>query len=100
MSKNPKPPSHEDEYFRKLDMERLEDIRRQKALAENVRHCPDHRCEQIALVIETVRAVEIERCPNCGGVWLDQGELEVLTAREEQEENSLGKFFRSLVGNS
>ncbi len=35
-----------------------------------------------AMRVETVGGVEIDRCSNCGGIFLDQGELEVLTHDE------------------
>jgi Zn-finger nucleic acid-binding protein len=40
--------------------------------------------------------IEIDRCTSCNGVWLDAGELELLTAREAQEEKRgwLGRMLR------
>jgi Zn-finger nucleic acid-binding protein len=46
----------------------------------NMRTCVECR---IPLVVEILDGVEIDRCGECGGVWLDQGELEQL--REEFE---------------
>ncbi|MGE0489673.1 MAG: protein kinase [Vulcanimicrobiota bacterium] len=39
------------------------------------------RCVQCSTTLTTVvrRGVEIDRCPECGGVWLDKGELSRLT---------------------
>lgn len=39
--------------------------------------CPD--CA-VTLTAETVNGVQVDRCPDCGGVWLDSGEFEVLAA--------------------
>jgi Zn-finger nucleic acid-binding protein len=36
--------------------------------------CP--RCAEPDLVAKTIETVEFDECPRCGGVWLDQGELE------------------------
>ena len=33
--------------------------------------CPDSELETLM----TTQGVEIERCPRCGGVWLDRGEI-------------------------
>lgn len=38
-------------------------------------NCPDH---QLASIL-TREGVEIDRCPNCQGVWLDRGELFLFT---------------------
>jgi Zn-finger nucleic acid-binding protein len=35
--------------------------------------CP--RCENVGLLIAYKNSVEIDYCPECGGIWLDQGEL-------------------------
>ncbi len=42
--------------------------------------CP--RCEK-ALARETVVGTEVDRCPGCGGVWLDPGEGEAVTRPDE-----------------
>jgi hypothetical protein len=31
-----------------------------------------------AMTLEWYEGIEIDRCPRCGGVWLDKGELEVI----------------------
>ncbi len=42
-------------------------------------NCP--QCEGILVTLEFDR-VEIDHCPECGGVWLDSGELKMLLDRE------------------
>jgi Zn-finger nucleic acid-binding protein len=42
-------------------------------------HCP--KCGQPLYKIE-YKGVTIDRCPGCQGVWLDAGELEVLSQKE------------------
>lgn len=47
------------------------------------RACP--RCEGIKLkrhFFSTKRQVEVDQCPNCGGYWLDAGELEKIRAEK------------------
>ena len=49
------------------------------------RDCP--RCETIKLqrhFFSAKRRVEVDQCPNCGGYWLDAGELESIL-REQAE---------------
>ena len=38
-------------------------------------NCPRCNCE---LAVENYRGIEVDRCPNCGGMWLDYGELDQL----------------------
>ena len=45
--------------------------------------CP--KCETTTLVPGTVSEVHVDRCPDCGGVWLDAGELDQLSSREWTE---------------
>jgi Zn-finger nucleic acid-binding protein len=52
--------------------------------------CP--RCSATqSLKPETYEGVEVDRCPKCQGVWLDEGELQSIVRAEEQ------KFAPSLV---
>jgi uncharacterized protein len=47
------------------------------------RPCP--RCEGIKLkrhFFSAKRQVEVDQCPNCGGYWLDPGELEKIRAEK------------------
>ena len=41
--------------------------------------CPE--CDKQMLILE-FREVEVDFCPSCDGVWLDQGELELLGGEE------------------
>ena len=36
-------------------------------------NCP--KCDNVALKAETYESVEIDRCPQCKGTWLDDGEI-------------------------
>lgn len=91
--------AEENLYFAKRDRELLEKLRGKDeaggaaALREAVRgRCP--RCGE-TLLHKTIESVEIDECPSCSGVWLDKGELEALSHREQ--ESWLGRFFRSSV---
>ena len=51
------------------------------------------------LVAFELDGVEIDRCVDCGGVWLDAGELESLTgAFETGEEGAVASFFSDFYG--
>lgn len=46
-------------------------------------------CKKPMLTVELQR-VEIDYCPDCSGIWLDQGELELLATDDATADNSLG----------
>jgi uncharacterized protein with PIN domain len=77
----------ENEYFHKKDQEAIEKLRAQmKASAEakeagkSSMQCP--RCDG-SLAESKFEEVMIDTCDQCGGVWLDSGELEQLTKKDK-----------------
>ena len=82
----------EDEYFHRKEKETLEKLRAKLAAdaqASSRPACP--KCEGKLGEIE-FEGHKIERCVECGGFWLDKGELEQLTHKDE------GGFFSRLFG--
>lgn len=69
--------------------ERLLDIRRDPNVhidPSRKRDCP--RCEGIKLkrhFFSAKRRIEVDECPNCGGYWLDAGELAQIRAEKSKE---------------
>lgn len=93
-----KPSEKEEEYFARQAIEKMkkEAEARHAAMAaeEKMRlkelhymHCP--KCGHPLQEIE-YRGVKIDRCMNCEGLWLDAGELEVVT----QKEGHLGRMLK------
>ena len=91
----------EDEYFFKQEHEKLQalaDERRKKVAVEqraklkalHWMHCP--KCGE---EIKTVRygKIEIDRCFGCGGIWLDDGELEKIIAHPQTESSVMRKML-------
>ena len=82
--------NQEDAYFHKKDRELLAkkraqlDAQRSGAAALK---CP--RCAS-AMIKVPLEQVKIDRCTSCGGVFLDKGELELLTHGKS------GGFFKRL----
>lgn len=72
----------EDEYFRRKERELLDKLRADVAAEAAAkgqaagRQCP---LGHGALTEETRGSVVIDRCEQCGGIWLDKGELEEVT---------------------
>jgi ribosomal protein S27E len=90
--------ANEDEYFHKEDAELLKALRAkndaERAAAERKSHfmkCP--KCgNDLKEVSQDHVAVDV--CANCGGLWLDAGELDVLRKVKEQR---FAGFFNDLL---
>jgi Zn-finger nucleic acid-binding protein len=76
----------EDEYFARRELQRREEeaIRRQQEEREARRKLHLMKCPKCGGDLSTTRfrAVEVDRCGECSGVWLDKGELERLAGHD------------------
>jgi hypothetical protein len=94
-SKRSKP---EDEYFLKLDAELIKAHRArldaERTKAERRAHYM--KCPKCGADLQETdhRHVKIDVCLDCGGVWLDPGELEMI---EHVKEDDVGSFLRDLL---
>lgn len=73
----------EDDYFRRQEQELIEKMRARIAaekLVGDLPNCP--KCDG-KLVEIAFESVQIDICDKCGGAWLDAGELESLTKKDE-----------------
>ncbi len=85
----------EEEYVRRQDREALDKLRRKMAEEATAAGQPEARqCPLGHGALAEVRhdEVVIDRCHTCGGVWLDAGEIELLTEREQ------GGWFSRFTG--
>jgi Zn-finger nucleic acid-binding protein len=57
-----------------------------KLIGGNDMQCPN--CVNETLVTTQRRDIDIDHCPNCGGVWLDKGELEKILALSDEGRSS------------
>ena len=94
-----KPSRNEEEYFAAQEREKLavqQERARQAALtAERKSHhmkCP--RCGT-DLKTEDFHGVQIDRCPECHGLWLDAGEIDAVVAHEDK--GLLGRVFTDVM---
>jgi len=82
-----KPTDHEEEYFARLEFERLQKVeqdKQNKLAAEEKKRlkelhylcCP--KCGMHLVEID-YRGIKVDRCSACLGIWLDTGELEAVT---------------------
>jgi len=71
----------EDVYFAERDREIIEKLRSQLRKVENAEasvHCP--KCPG-KLDSYTFEGFVLDRCHECGGIWLDKGELEAIVRK-------------------
>jgi uncharacterized protein len=97
MSTEKKPSKNEDEYFVKLDAELLKAQRAkldaERAAAERKAHFM--RCPKCGgnLQEQEFKHVKVDLCPDCKGMWLDAGELDMIGAVGD---SNVGGFIRDL----
>ncbi len=88
--------AREEEYFHKQNQEALERLNKRSASESSKRISPitGEPMEQT-----TFMGVIIDRCKKSGGVWLDQGELEMILeniqSQDDAEQKSLFEDFFS-----
>jgi uncharacterized protein len=78
-----KPSDKEQEYFIKKDLERLKAMRdehfqkQQEAERNRLKELHFMHCTKCGQKMTTIQltGVDVELCPGCGGMYLDQGEL-------------------------
>ncbi|MBI4830257.1 MAG: zf-TFIIB domain-containing protein [Candidatus Lindowbacteria bacterium] len=99
-----KPSDEEEKYFVKGDLEKLkkfEEERKAHLEAEEKEHARQlhyRKCPKCYGDLEEIvfkKKVKIDRCRGCNGVWLDNGELEILAGHEE---SFLTSFLSHLIG--
>lgn len=94
-----KPSRNEDEYFAREEREKMdshrEAARKSADAAERRTHymkCPKCGAD---LRTEEFHGIQIERCPEDNGVWLDAGELDTIAAHEDK--GILGRVFGDVM---
>ena len=88
----------EEEYFRRKEQEAIEKMRakreeEERLAAEIAATLPCPRCDG-RLKEMAYEGIQIDRCTKCNGIWLDAGEMEQLT-RKEEGGGFLGRQFKS-----
>ena len=95
-----KPSKNEDEYFVRLESERIERRKREQALLQGSEERKSHlmRCPKCGGHLDTVEfhRIQVERCPDCAGIWLDTGEIDAVVAHDDK--GLLGRVMGDLMG--
>ncbi|MCI0623432.1 MAG: zf-TFIIB domain-containing protein [Acidobacteria bacterium] len=97
-----KPSDSEEEYFARQEAERRGKLAKEQqaklALEERERARTLHfmKCPKCGMQLEeiTFGDVHIDKCFHCGGIWLDEGELEVIRQKESGFVGRLFSVFR------
>lgn len=86
----------EDEYFRKLDRERVAAAELRQQRGEKL-VCPK---DGNPLQLDRYEGFEVERCTHCGGIWLDRHEAAALHRHEAAQPGVLRTLFGTLMPDS
>jgi acetyl-CoA carboxylase beta subunit len=91
--------ANEREYFVRQNIESVErkraQIRAEMAAAERKSHfmkCPNCGAD---LHMEEFHGVQIERCLECNGIWVNAGEIDRLVAHEET--GMIGRVLKDVI---
>ena len=83
-----KPSRNEDEYFAREEAEQLQALGAREAAERRAAERRSHhmKCPRCGadLHTEAFHGVNIDRCNDCHGIWLDHGELEHLLKQDDQ----------------
>jgi uncharacterized protein len=98
MSDYDKPSKAEDEYFARQELERRKKWAQEKAASmasdekEKLKQLHYMKCPKCGMDLKEieVQGVKVDQCANCGGVFLDAGELDQLS---KHDEGVVGKVF-------
>lgn len=91
------PSRNEDEFFARQDAELLKEMREKqdKERSEQERQAHWMKCPKCGsdLKEETHGHAKIDVCPNCAGMWLDAGEMEIMKRTPKGGAGIMGSFM-------
>lgn len=97
-----KPSSAEEEYFAREEAERRKKLAETKAAqvsqTERERLKQEHwmHCPKCGLELQSIdyRGATVDKCFNCGGIYLDDGELEKLAGKKGSLLQGIADLFK------
>ena len=103
-----KPSANEEAYFAIQELERRRTIAEERQVSlraeERARERALHfmKCPKCGVQLEEIAFfdVRIDKCPGCGGIWLDCGELEMIRKKDSGLGGKLLALFRDDATNT
>ncbi len=97
-----KPSEREEEFIARQEYERLkkvEEVKHRNLAAEEKKKLKElhhMRCPKCGMELVSInyKNIEIDKCSECEGVWLDAGELEAVSKLETSSIDKLFSVFR------
>jgi uncharacterized protein len=97
-----KPSRNEDEYFARQELERRKKWAKEQAAKmagdekEQVKQAHWMKCPKCGMDLQEIslHGVKVDQCANCGGVFLDAGELDQLSKHDEGVMSRVFGVFR------
>lgn len=88
--------AREDEYFVKREKELLAQLKAKQEgeVRESIKQACHMRCPKCGEPLQerSFQKILIDQCTGCDGIWLDAGEIEQVSGREES--SWLGRFWQ------
>jgi uncharacterized protein len=102
MSDFDKPSRAEDEYFARQELERRKKWAQEQSSKmateekDRVKQLHYMKCPKCGMDLQEIalHGVKVDQCANCGGVFLDAGELDQLSKHDEGVTGKLFSLFR------
>ncbi len=102
MSEIDKPSKAEDEYFAKQELERRKKWAQERAAQmateekERLKQAHWMKCPKCGMDLKEIEfhGVKVDQCANCGGIYLDAGEIEQIAKHEEGVMSRVFSIFR------
>ena len=102
MSEFDKPSRAEDEYFAKQELERRKKWAAEQAAKksadekEQIKKLHWMKCPKCGMDLAEIElhGVKVDQCANCGGIFLDKGELDQLGKHDEGVASRIFSIFR------
>ncbi len=96
------PSDKEAEYFTRQEFERrkkLEEQKRNQMESEEKKRLKElhyMRCPKCGMKLIEIdfKGIEVDKCSSCEGIWLDAGEMEVVSKLEQKKMNKWFNTFK------
>jgi uncharacterized protein len=102
MSELEKPSKNEDEYFARQEIERRKKWAQEQSAKmateekDRLKQLHFMKCPKCGMDLKEIEShgVKVDQCAHCGGVFLDAGEMEQLSGKNETVAHKLFSIFR------